>query len=246
MSRRFAPSALRLQWERLSPASGMHQLVSPRSCVNLVVSFLKLAAVLAIVVAYMRDQWGLVMGLAWASPVGSMTTIFGLLFGLVARIAILMAAIGLADTIYQRWQYRRDLRMTRQEVKEERRQQELPVLVRRRILQTQFEMIRRRMLHEVPKADVVLTNPTHVAVALKYDAAAMQAPQVVAKGAELLAEKIKEIARAHGVPVVDRPELARALFSTVEIGQIIPEALYVAVAEVLAMIYRMRRKLQGV
>jgi flagellar biosynthetic protein FlhB len=172
----------------------------------------------------------------------SLVKIGDLLFGVVARVTLIMAAIGLADAVYQKWQYRRDMRMTRQDVKDERKQQELPLLVRRRIMKMQVEMVRKRMLQEVPKADVVLTNPTHVAVALKYNSAVMKAPQVVAKGADLLSEKIKEIARAHGVPIVERRELARTLFKTVEVGQLIPEALYVAVAEVLAMIFRRRRR----
>jgi len=114
--------------------------------------------------------------------------------------------------------------------------------VRGRLRRLQIEIVRKRMLHEVPAADVVITNPAHVAVALKYDTEAMNAPIVTAKGADYLCEKIKEIARAHGVPIVERPELARSIYSTVEIGEAIPELLYVAVAEVLAMIYRLRQQ----
>jgi len=114
--------------------------------------------------------------------------------------------------------------------------------VKGRIRRLQIEMSSRRMLQEVPKASVVLVNPTHVAVALRYDAKGMEAPVMLAKGADHLAEKIREIARAYGVPIVRRPELARTIYSSVEPGNPIPEALYVAVAEVLAMIYRLRRK----
>jgi flagellar biosynthetic protein FlhB len=238
----FSPKALEFKWERLSPASGFKSLFSPKSGVNLLTGILKMTGVMLILWYYMRDQWPVCLTLVWATPMASVVKIGDLLFGVVARVTLVMAAIGLADAVYQKWQYRRDMRMTRQDVKDERKQQELPLLVRRRIVKMQVEMVRKRMLQEVPKADVVLTNPTHVAVALKYDSSAMRAPQVVAKGADLLSEKIKEIARAHGVPIVERRELARTLFKTVEVGQFIPEALYVAVAEVLAMIFRRRKK----
>jgi flagellar biosynthetic protein FlhB len=131
--------------------------------------------------------------------------------------------------------------MTRQEVKEERRLHELSPEVRGHIRAVQIELVRKRMMQEVPKADVVLANPQHVAVALRYEAKTMEAPMVVAKGAELLAEKIKEIARAHNVPVLERPELARAVYRTVDVGGAIPPSLFIAVAEVLAMIYRLRK-----
>jgi len=132
--------------------------------------------------------------------------------------------------------------MTRQEVKQERRDWEGSPEVKGRIRRIQFEMALRRISAEVPKATVVLVNPTHVAVALKYDAKTMEAPILVAKGANQLAEKIREIARAYGVPIITKPELARTIYSTVKLGSPIPEALYVAVAEVMAVIYRLRHK----
>jgi len=134
------------------------------------------------------------------------------------------------------------LKMTRQEVKEERKQTEGSPEVKRRLRQKQFEMSLKRMMQEVPKANVVLVNPTHVAVALRYEAKTMEAPIMVAKGADHLAEKIKEIAQAYGVPIVRKPELARTIYSTVKLGGPIPETLYIAVAEVLALIYRLRHK----
>ena len=132
--------------------------------------------------------------------------------------------------------------MTRQEVKEERRQTEGLPEVKTRIRKVQIEMAAKRMLQEVPKANVVLVNPTHIAVALRYEAKTMEAPVVVAKGANHLAEKITEIARAYGVPIVRKPELARTIYSTAKLGSAIPESLYVAVAEVLAMVYRLRHR----
>jgi flagellar biosynthetic protein FlhB len=134
--------------------------------------------------------------------------------------------------------------MTRQEVKDEHKEVEGAPESKSRIRRVQYGIALKRMMQEVPKASVVLVNPTHVAVALRYDAKTMGVPVVVAKGADHLAEKIREIARAYGVPIVRRPELARTIYSTVDIGGSIPEALYVAVAEVLAMIYRLRHRKQ--
>ncbi len=164
------------------------------------------------------------------------------IFVLIARISVGIMAIAAIDWIYQRWDYRRQLRMTKDELKKEMKDRELSPLIKGRIRGIQIEMVRKRMLQEVPLADVVLTNPTHVAIALRYDASNMEAPTVVAKGPDLLGEKIKEIARAHNVPIVQRPELARTIYHTVDIGECIPETLFVALAEVLAMIYRARNK----
>jgi len=243
----FAPQALRFNPGALHPVNGLKNLFSTRSLVRLVASIAKLAVMVLIVMTYLWGRFDDCLALSWATPLASLTVILEVIFGLVARFAVAMVLIALLDVLYQRWQHRQDLRMTRQEVKEERRQHEVSPEVRGRLRRMQIEIIRKRMLHEVPASDVVITNPTHVAVALKYDAQAMDAPEVTAKGADYLCEKIKEIARAHGVPIVERPELARTIYNTVEIGQAIPEPLYVAVAEVLAMIYRLRQqRRQGV
>ena len=161
--------------------------------------------------------------------------------GVMVRIAIGLSAIAGLELVYQRYSYKKQLRMSRQEIKQEQKQYELAPEVRGRIRQVQRQLAQRRMLQDVQHADVVLANPTHVAVALKYDSKKMQAPTMVAKGADLMSEKIKEIARSHNVPIVYRPELARAIFRTVDVGEPIPQTLFVAVAEVLAMIYRLKR-----
>jgi flagellar biosynthetic protein FlhB len=210
--------------------------------VTLLVAITKLSILTAITWWYLKDKLDVCLALASATPLAGLTTMLGLVFGLVARITIALAAIAIADVIYQKWQYKRDLRMTREEVKEEHKQHVGSPVVRARVRSFHLALARKRMLRDVPNADVVITNPTHVAVALKYDAATMAAPQVIAKGADILCEKIKEIARKHGVPVIERPELARTLYAAAEVGQTIPEALYVAVAEILALIYRLRRQ----
>jgi flagellar biosynthetic protein FlhB len=132
--------------------------------------------------------------------------------------------------------------MTRQEVKEERKRYEMPSEIKGRMRGIMIGLVKKRMLQKVKTANVIVTNPTHVAVALKYDARSMAAPQVVAKGADLLAERIRKIARENNVPIVEKPELARTLYRTVELDQFVPEALFVAVAEILAMIHRLSRQ----
>jgi flagellar biosynthetic protein FlhB len=194
-----------------------------------------------IVWQYLHDTLQAMTGLHWTSPAGLLSGIGTLALGVAGRIAVGLAVIAGADLIWQRWNYKRQLRMTRQEVKEERRQYETPPEVRSRQRARQIVMARRRALKAVPTADVVIANPAHVAVALKYDQRSMDAPVVVAKGADFLCQTIKDIAARHGIPIVERPELARALYATVREGQAVGEALYVAVAEVLAMIYRLRK-----
>ena len=240
-----APKMASPDVNRISPSAGFKNLFSVRSPVRLLFSLAKLTLILAAVYAYLHGRLETCLALRWATPGQSLLAIAGLVVGLTVRIVVILLALGIADALFQRWKYRRDLRMTRQEVKEEVREHELSPHVRARIRSLQMSTARRRMLKEVPAADLVLVNPTHVAVALKYDADTMEAPKLVAKGADFMAEKIREVAADHDVPIVRRPELARTLYDTVELDQLIPESLFVAVAEVLAMIYRLRRKRLG-
>jgi len=241
----FSPKAAAIKLERISPVRGLKNLFSTRSLVRLLISLGKLIVILGIVYAYLADNLPACLALRWAEPAGALVTIGRLVLGLMGRIAIGVLVLAGIDLLYQRRKYKKDLRMTRQEVKEERKQHEVSPEVKGRIRAVQIEMVRKRMLQEVPTADVVLANPTHVAVAIRYEAKSMEAPLVVAKGGDLLCEKIKEIARTHGVPVLHRPELARTLYAAVDVGKPIPEALFVAVAEVLALIYRLRRRRTG-
>jgi len=236
----FAPQAAKFKISRISPVNGLKSLFSLKSTVHLLISLAKLTFLLIIVYVYLKDKLPACLALQWTTASGSLVLIAKMVFGLVARIAVGLVAVAGIDLLYQRWNYKRDLRMTKQQVKEERRQHEISPELRQRIRSIQIAMSRKRMLADVPKADVVVTNPTHVAVALLYDAQTMNAPQVLAKGAELLSEKIKEIAREHNVPIVEKPQLARTLYDAVDVGQSVPETLFLAVAEVLAMIYRLR------
>jgi flagellar biosynthetic protein FlhB len=238
----FAPEAISLKFDQINPVRGFEKLISARAVIKLLTSILKILFVGVIAWSYLHDKLDTLAALRWAWSAQMLATVAKLIMGLLIRIGIALLVIGIADAFYQKWKYIEELKMTRQEVKQERRDEEGAPEVRTRIRRIQFEMARKRMLQEVPKASVVLVNPTHVAVALRYEAKTTESPILVAKGAGPLAEKIREIARAYGVPVVRRPELARTIYSTVETGSPIPELLYVAVAEILAMIYRLRHK----
>jgi flagellar biosynthetic protein FlhB len=203
---------------------------------------LKLIGISLVVWLYVRSKLEVFAALRWTLASQMLAVIARLILGLLIRVGIVLLVIGIAEAFYQKWKYIHDLKMTRQEAKQDRKDTEGSPEVKVRIRRVQVQMASRRMLREVPKATVVLVNPEHVAVALRYNAKQMEAPLVVAKGADHLAERIREIARAYGVPIIRRPELARAIYSTVEPGNPIPEALYVAVAEVLGMIYRLRRR----
>jgi flagellar biosynthetic protein FlhB len=181
------------------------------------------------------------LGGLFFTPVGqgaSSLALLGLEMGIKGGGAFLVLAS--LDYLWQRRRYEVSLRMTRQELKEELKQTEGDPRLKARIRQVQRQWASRRMMHAVPQADVVITNPVHYAVALRYKAETMRAPQLVAKGRDLLAERIKELARQHGIPVVQNPPLAQALYRSVEVGMEIPAALYQAVAEVLAYVYRLR------
>lgn len=238
----FSPKGLRWDLNRINPVRGAKQLLSLKSVMNLVVSMLKLALIIVLVYSFVRGKLDEIVALEWTSAAGLLVAISRMVFSLVIRIIAGLLAIAGIDWLYQKWNYKRQLRMTRREIKDERKQYEVSPEYRNRIRQIQIGMARKRMLQSVPEADVVVTNPEHVAVALKYDSDEMEAPQVIAKGADLLAGRIREIARANDIPIVRRPELARTLYAGCEVGDFVPETLYLAVAEVLATIYRLRRK----
>ena len=162
---------------------------------------------------------------------------------LLISVLSAMIAITLADVIYQRYEHMKKLRMSRQELKDEARESEGDPLIKGRLRQLRMERARKRMMAEVPKAgDVVVTNPTHYAVALRYDQSEMTAPRVIAKGVDVVAQKIREVAAAAEVPVVENPPLARGLYASVEIDQEVPAEYYKAVAEVIGYIYKLKRK----
>ncbi len=225
---------------KLHPKNGIKRLFSWKGVVELLKSLLKVGMVGGIL--YFILSAG--MRHLVQFPVLGISVAIGKTWELVQDVvwsvggALLILAI--ADFMYQRWQHNEDLKMTKQEVKDESKDIEGDPQIRSRRLSLQRERSRQRMLQAVPKADVIITNPTHLAVAIQYDTANMDAPVVVAKGAGFMAEKIKQIARHAGVPILENRSLARGLFKAAKVGQEIPAALYQAAAELLAYVYRLR------
>jgi flagellar biosynthesis protein FlhB len=238
----FAPQALKPKLSELDPIKGFGRLFDIKSLVKLGISIAKIIVVSIVVWRYLQNRVDDMASLRWAWSAQIVVMISKLILGLLIRVCLLLLVIAAAEVFFQKWKYNQDMKMTKQEVKQERKDTEGSPELKFRIRRIQIEMSQNRMLQEIPKASVVIVNPTHVAVVLKYDARTMNAPVMVAKGADYVAEKIREIARAYGVPIVRKPELARTIFSTVKEGQAVPGALYTAVAEVLAMVYRLRHR----
>jgi len=238
----FAPKGLNLKFNEINPVNGFEKLFNIKSVVKLGISIAKLIVVAIVVWFYLRNKIDTLTVIQWSEPSQIMVSIAEIILGMLIRVSLALLVIAGIDVFFQKWKYNQELMMTKQEVKRELRDTEGSPEVKSRVRRIQIEMTKKRMLQEVSKANVVLVNPTHVAVALRYDSKTMGAPVLVAKGADYLAEKIREIACAYGVPVISRPELARTIYSTIKPGESIPEKLYAAVAEVLAMIYRLRHR----
>ena len=232
--------AVNLKLERLNPVAGLKRLFSKRSLVELAKGIFKVLIVGGVGYFTIAPEIPRITLLADASVGHSFGFTGYMVFKVGLHTALVLLLLAVLDYIYQRWEFNQSIRMTKQEVKEELKQTEGDPLVRSRIRSLQREAARRRMMEEVPKADVVLTNPVHYAVALQYDLESMAAPTVVAKGQNLIAERIKQIAREAGIPVLENKPLAQALFKAVEIGQEIAQQLARAVAEVLAYVFRLK------
>jgi len=241
----FSTDALVPQWGRLDPVAGMQRVFSLQGFIELLKSLARFLVVALVAVLVLRHQYGQFAMLS-TEPLGAAVTHALRLAG-TALIALggALAAIAAVDVPLALWQHNRSLRMTREEIREEARDSEGSPEVRNRIRRIQQEQARGRMMAEVPRADVVITNPTHYAVALRYDEARMRAPIVVAKGKDLLAQRIRELAREHAVPLVEAPPLARALHAGCELGDEIPARLYSVVAQVLTYVYQLRVARRG-
>ncbi len=225
---------------RLDPVAGLGRLLSFKGVARLIASLLKIAVVGSVVGWTIWNERARLMDLGGFVFENLMGVAVELMFTLSFRAALALLVLAILEFGYQRWQYERDLRMSKHEVREELKRFEGDPRIRERRRAIQRQLALQRMMQDVPKATVVITNPTHLAIAVKYAQKEMEAPLVVAKGAELLAQRIRETAAEHGIPVVERKELARALYKSVEVGQQIPPELYQAVAEILAFVFRMK------
>ena len=231
---------MRPKLSKFNPIAGMKKLVSLKSLVELVKSIFKIVIIGSIGYGVIRKEMIKFPSLM-QQEVGEILVFVGMVaFKIFFFVCLALIILSALDYIYQRWQFEENMKMTKQEVKDERKQSEGDPKIKGRIRKMQMEMAARRMMEAVPDADVVITNPVHLAVALKFKAEQMVAPTVIAKGAGEVAQRIKEIARESQVPIVEDKPLAQALHKMVEIGEFIPAELYRAVAEVLAYVYRLK------
>ncbi|MCU0589669.1 MAG: flagellar biosynthesis protein FlhB [Syntrophobacteraceae bacterium] len=235
----FSWETIQPKLSKVNPMSGFQRLVSFRSLLELLKSILKFIVIGATGYSVYSSEHEAVMSLMRGAPSLTLETLGTLSLRIVLRVGLIMLLLSFLDYYYQKWQHMRDLRMTKQEVKEEHKQSEGNPQIKGRIRSLQRSLARQRMMSSIPKASVVITNPTHFAVALRYDSQ-MEAPTVVARGVDFLARRIIKKARRHGVPVVRNPPLARALYHQVKLEEVIPANLYKAVAKVLAYIHQQR------
>lgn len=227
--------------KKISPISGTSRLFSGRAMVELVKSSLKLVVISFMAYSVIKGRYAEILTTLDMDIWGTLSVFGSVLYEIGMKIGVSLLIMALLDYMYQRYQFEKNIRMTKQEIKEEYRQMEGDPQVKARIRRKQQEMTAARMMQAVPTADVVITNPTHLAIALKYDTETMGAPKVIAKGQRLVAERIRELAKEHDIPIVEDKPLAQTLFKAVEVDQEIPYDLYKAVAEILAYVYQLNQ-----
>ena len=241
----FAPAAIGFQWSRLDPIQGLARLLSLHSLVEVGKALLKFVLLLGCGLGALALEFDKVRALANASVEASLAQGLWLSFLAFVLVSAGTVLIAFVDVPFQWWDHRRKLMMTRQDLRDESKESDGNPEVKQRVRAMQYELASRRMMEEVPKADVIITNPTHFAVALRFDATKMAAPKVVAKGSDHIAFRIRELARQSGVPVLEAPPLARAIFHSTKLNREIPAGLYVAVAQVLAYVFQLRQRPPG-
>ena len=234
---------LKPKFSKLNPLKGFKKIFSANAIVELVKSLAKIGLIIYVVYSFLKDKTSQLFLLYDMPLLQGIQLIGETVTDLGIRIATVYLIIALSDFAYQKWKFSKDMRMSKQEIKEEYRNQEGDPQIKGKIRQKMREASQRRMMQSLPQADVVITNPTHYAVAIKYDSETAAAPIVLAKGQDFLAQKIKEIAKENHIEVIENKPLARMLYANVEVGEAIPPELYQAVAEVLAMVYHMTGKI---
>jgi flagellar biosynthetic protein FlhB len=239
----FTGYPLKPNFGKLNPLVGWKNIfASSQTVVNLAKQILKIAAVFVLIATVLLDDYSRIDSVAHMSLGDIMGLLDSFLFTIGVRFGVLLFVLGLADYAYQRYKLTDSLKMTKWEVKDEARSSEGNPEARQAVRKRQREFARKRMMAAVPRATVVVTNPTHFAVALEWDEVKMDAPVVTAKGADLMAKRMREIAKEHGVPVMENPPLARTLYEKVELDTPIPPTLYAAVAQVIAFVYRLQKR----
>lgn len=235
----FTVKPLQPDLNKLDPVRGMGRLFSGRSVFEAFKSFGKIFLVGAVAYWTLLGRREQLLGLSGMDLGAAVAFMGGMMFSILLKCCLLLMVIALADYLFSRWEMEKKMKMTKQEIKEEHKETEGDPLLKQKVRSIQRDMARRRMMAEVPRSDVIITNPTHYAVALRYRRHEMDAPMVVAKGADHLARRIREIGRENDVPVVENPAVARALYQ-VELGAVIPESMFRAVAEILAYVYSLK------
>ncbi|MBC7741950.1 MAG: flagellar biosynthesis protein FlhB [Bdellovibrionaceae bacterium] len=233
--------AISPNFNKLNPMNALGRIFSMKGVFELFKSILKMTAVGTIMYLLLKSEIKQIPYLSGLSIEQMLTYLGGVLFKLLTGTGMFMLVLAIGDYFFQRWQLEKEMMMTKQEIKEEHKSRDGDPMVKARIRKVQRELATRKMMTEIPKGDVVITNPTHIAVVIKYSAN-LPAPQLIAKGADYMAERIKQIARDNNIPIIENKPLARTIFKTMKIGQVIPRDLFVAVAEVLSYVYRLRRK----
>jgi len=241
----FSPKAASPRLSKLDPLKNAQRIIGLQGLVRVLADIAKVTFVTLIAVRAILDEIETIVALPLLPLVSALERMGEILLGVAMQILVALLVLALLDLIFQRWKLSKDLRMTKQEVRDELKQTDGDPETKRRRMRMQQQIINQRISAAVPKADVIVTNPEHISIAIAYDADTMKAPRVVAKGADHLALRIRQIAMNHGIPIVERKPLARALYKGVQTGQEIPADFYAAVAEVLAFVYRLGGRRAG-
>ncbi|HET6251443.1 MAG TPA: flagellar biosynthesis protein FlhB [Tepidisphaeraceae bacterium] len=241
----FNPARLALNFNALNPVGGFSKIFSSgMKPIPMLINIVKLVALSAVAYSALHGRIGLVVGAQQFDHMAIFDLAADAIYSIALRLAIALLIIAIIEYVYRRWRLEQDLKMSKQDVKEEMRRMDGDPKVKQRRRQIAIQRARQKLKKDVPTADVVVTNPTHYAVAIQYDSATMRAPKVVAKGQDFMALRIREIAIEHGVPILERKPLARALYQTVDVGQEVPEEFYSAIAEILAYVYELNGKMK--
>jgi flagellar biosynthetic protein FlhB len=238
----ITPKAMELKFDKLNPINGLKNMFSMRSFGELIKSILKASVISYVLYLFIKSQMPKWFDLIDTSKETVFIMLLKSIFLVSVYILIFVVMVAILDYLFQRYNFEKSIRMSHKEIKDEFKQMEGDPHVKQKIRRMQMEMAKKRMMEDVKKADVVITNPTHYAVALKYEDMQMNAPRVVAKGVNLIAEKIKEIAKENDVDIVEKPEIARELYKKVKIGDEIPQELYQVVAEILAYVFKAKKE----
>ncbi|MCH7545802.1 MAG: flagellar biosynthesis protein FlhB [Planctomycetes bacterium] len=241
----FSPKSLVPKLSKLNPITGFKKIFGLSGLIKVTLDSLKVLILVIVAVLTLIQHKEQIVLLPYLTAFQGLGMIGRLMFDLALRALAVLLLLGLLDLFYQRWKYRNDMKMTKQQIKDEMKQTEGDPDVKRRRLRIQQQISMQRISSAVPKADVVVTNPEHISIAIQYDQEKMNAPIVVAKGADFLALRIRQIAKKNNIPVVERKPLARALYYGVEVGQEVPPEFYHVIAEILAYVFRLSGRMAG-